>query len=440
MERLIASNMIYGGLMEVSQPHLVKNYNTALTQFGFKPIAPKKFYIDAMGFSPQIAEILEDQHYLNPHRVNPRFIILTPKQHDLPYTQVSFSSTPELMRSFYEANRSSLDILTLKDVIFGEIEDDTYTVTSIEDLLSIRHVMFDLNSANGVLEAAHKLEGLVSRFEREPTSWDNDTLIKEIIDLAALTGDIRKNDPVPRNIRFTKNAFWADHFGGVYILRDDDEHMVLAEPEEPPFPTKKRALDWYISLADPKTLHTYLDTSERLEPLNRDWLLDSGVLESRIDQHIGAMMALSGNGADLGRLTPANVKKWVNAHASDVSNDRILSFLNKTKKSLVAGDTIDLGRVAPDLRFSLQRAMPNHPDAGLINRLIAEYVPFDFVVRFMVNKEAFYRDYETYPNNLRDYVVALIEDTYFSNKERYWQKVFGEYDAATKRPKKGPWG
>ncbi len=425
MERLIESKMIYGGLMEVSQPHLVKNYNTALTQFGFKPVAPEKFFIDAMGFSPQIADILDDPHYLNPHMVNPRFIILSPKQHDLPYTQVSFSSTPELMRSFFESNRIALDILTLKDVIFGEIEDDTYTVTTIEDLLSIRHVVFDLSSANGVLEGARKLEGLIARFERETTSWNNEKLMDQIIDLAALTGDIRKNDPVPRNVRFTKNAFWANHFGGVYILRDDDGHMVVAEPEEPPFPSKKRAVNWYLSLADPKTLHAYLSETERLEPLNPDWLLDSGVLESRIDQHMRAVMALSGNGADLGKLTPANVRKWVNAHASDMTNDRVLSFLNRTKKSLLAKETIDLDRVAPDLRFLLQRANPHHADAGLINRLIAEFVPFDFVLRFMVNKEAFYRDYETYPENLRDYVVALIESTYFRDKEVHWQRLFG---------------
>lgn len=425
MERLIASKMIYGGLMEVSQPHLVKNYNTALTQFGFKPVAPDTFFIDAMGFSPQVADILDDQHYLNPHRVNPRFIILSPKQHDLPYTQVSFSSTPEFMRSFFQTNRVALDILTLKDVVFGEIEDDTYTVTTIDDLLSIRHVVFDLNSANGVLEAANRLEGLIARFERETTSWNNEKLMSEIIDLAALTGDIRKNDPVPRNVRFTKNAFWADHFGGVYILRDEDGHMVLGEPEEPPFPSKKRAVSWYLSLADPKTLHAYLTATDRLEPLNPDWLLDSGVLESRIDQHMRAVMALSGNGADLGKLTPANVRKWVHAHASDMANDRVLSFLNRTKKALLAKESVDLYKVAPDLRFLLQRANPDHEDAGLINRLTAEFVPFDFVLRFMVNKEAFYRDYETYPENLRDYVVSLIESTYFRDKEVHWQRLFG---------------
>lgn len=437
MERLIEAKMIYGGLMLVDQPHLVANYNKALTQFGFKPVAPPRFTIDAMGFSPEVAKLLRDEHYLDPHRVNPRFIILSPRQRELPYIQVAFSSTPELMRAFYDANGSALDSLTLKDVVFGEIEDDTWQVNRIEDLLSIRHVRIVLSSANGVLESAQKLEQLVTRFEREAGSWNNGALIDEMVGLAKITGDIRKSDPIPRKLDFTKNAFWADHFGGVYILRDEDgSHMVVGEPEAPPFPTKRKSLNWYLSLASPKFLFDYLEGSHRLESLNRDWLLGQGVLDQRMEQQLTAMMALSHGGDALGDLTPANTRKWAAANAQTVQTDRVYAFLTRIKKSLQVKEEIDLSRSAADLRFLVVRAVPDHADAGLINRLIAEYVPFDFVTRFMVNKPAFYRDYKTYPDNLRAYIVKLISDTYFVDKDQHWQKLFGPIHLT----KKGPWG
>ncbi len=46
------------------------------------------------GFSPEIAEELGDRDYLDPLRVNRRFIILTPEQENLPVVHTSFFPTP----------------------------------------------------------------------------------------------------------------------------------------------------------------------------------------------------------------------------------------------------------------------------------------------------------------------------------------------------------
>ena len=55
MERLIRNQMLYGGLLPISQPHQVERYNTALEAFGLPRTKLKEFSIDAVGFSPEVA-------------------------------------------------------------------------------------------------------------------------------------------------------------------------------------------------------------------------------------------------------------------------------------------------------------------------------------------------------------------------------------------------
>ena len=93
MQRLIDNKLIFGRLLEISEPHLVERYKQALTGFGIKPPKTKKFRIDMAGFSPEIAAALGDEDYLDPNGVNRRFIILTPDQMDLPVVRTAFCNT-----------------------------------------------------------------------------------------------------------------------------------------------------------------------------------------------------------------------------------------------------------------------------------------------------------------------------------------------------------
>ena len=125
--------------------------------FGLKPTKLTSFEIDRTGFSPQIAEELGDYQYLDPNEVNRRFIILTPDQIDLPVVHTAFSNTSQLVYEFFAKNSRAIDALTIKDVIYGEIEDSVAKVEDIEDLLSINQVEFRVLSAEDVLGKATEL-------------------------------------------------------------------------------------------------------------------------------------------------------------------------------------------------------------------------------------------------------------------------------------------
>src|SRR6218665_2685401 len=100
MKRLLEAELIYGRLLTISEPHLIARYNKALSGFGLKPTALERFDIDMTGFSPEIAEELGERDYLDPGKVNRRFIIMTPDQENLPVVHTSFSNTAGLMHEF----------------------------------------------------------------------------------------------------------------------------------------------------------------------------------------------------------------------------------------------------------------------------------------------------------------------------------------------------
>ncbi len=268
--------LIYGRLLPVEEPHLIQRYNKALAAFGLKPTRLKSFEIDRTGFSPQVAEECGDYDYLDPNEVNRRFIILTPSQIELPVVHTAFSNTSQLMFEFMTKNQRAIDALTIKDVIYGEIEDSVPKVNDIEDLLSISQVEFKVLSAEDVLGKAAELGKLVDRLKQEPDAWRDDAMLQRIVELTKVCGDIRENALVPDQVIFRHNAYWTSHFGGLYVFVDPDVTTVISDPAAPGF---RRSRPWqvsYLSIHDADRVFKCLATTGRIELPRASWSESSG--------------------------------------------------------------------------------------------------------------------------------------------------------------------
>ena len=284
------NELIYGRLLPVDEPHLIERYNKALVAFGLKPTKLKTFEIDRTGFSPQIAEELGDSQYLDPNEVNRRFIILTPAQADLPVVHTAFSNTSQLVYEFFSKNARAIDALTIKDVIYGEIEDSVSKVEDIEDLISINQVEFRVLSAEDVLGKASELGRLVDRLKQEPDAWRDDAMLNRMVELAKVTGDIRENALVPDQVIFRHNAFWTSHFGGLYVFVDPDMTTVISDPAAPGF---RRSRPWqvsYLSIRDADRVFRFLASTGRIELPRASWIETSGYLEHRAEMAIRALI------------------------------------------------------------------------------------------------------------------------------------------------------
>jgi hypothetical protein len=425
MKRLLEAELIYGRLLPVDEPHLVERYNKALDGFGMRRTALTSFRIDMTGFSPEIADELGDRDYLDPNRVNRRFVIMTPEQVNLPVVHTSFSNTAALMHEFFSANARAINAITIRDALYGEIEDSVSVVNDIDDLLSINEVRFRVLSAEDMLGKAGELRGLVDRLKTVPNAWSDDAMLNRMVELAKQTGDIRQNALVPDQLVFRHEAYWANHFGGVYIFLDGKTTTVICDPTVPGF---RRSRPWqvsYIALDDPKRIFDFLASTKRLELPRASWVEQSGLFQHRAEMTVVGLVNKGDPTADVEKADRIWLQTWMHRNADLVARDGTYPFLQEAIRTVAATGEIKIAEVAPDRRFLLVRATPDHPDQWLVNRLISQMVPYDFVSRFVFDKQGFYAAYEQYSENFRTYVVATLTRTYLQDKAGFRRKLYG---------------
>lgn len=428
MDLLRDNELIYGRLLPVDEPHLIDRYNKALTAFGLPTTKLESFQIDRSGFSPEIAEELGDYQYLDPNEVNRRFIILTPSQVDLPVVHTAFSNTSQLLFEFMSKNQRAIDALTIKDVIYGEIEDSVSKVEDIEDLLSINQVEFRVLSAEDVLGKAAELGKLVDRLKQEPEAWRDDDMLNRMVELAKVCGDIRENALVPDQVIFRHNAFWTSHFGGLYVFVDPDITTVISDPSAPGF---RRSRPWqvsYLSIRDADKVFKFLASTGRLDLPRASWIESSGYLEHRAEMAVRALIRAAEPNRDLNKVDKVWLQTWIHSHADAINSDGIFPFLNGAKREIAQLGQLRLEEVFPQHRFLVVRAKTDHPDAWLTNRLISEFVPSDFVSRYVFNKQGFYKDYEGLNEVWRSNVVDTLKNSYLKDKAAFRAQLYGLTD------------
>lgn len=428
MDLLRDNELIYGRLLRIEEPHLIERYNKALKAFGLKPVKLEAFDIDRTGFSPQVAEELGDYNYLDPNEVNRRFIILTPAQIDLPVVHTAFSNTSQLVYEFFSRNSRAIDALTIKDVIYGEIEDSVQKVEDVEDLLSINQVEFKVLSAEDVLGKAAELGKLVDKLKQEPDAWRDNVMLERMVELAKVCGDIRENALVPDQVIFRHNTFWTSHFGGLYVFIDPDMITVIGDPAAPGF---RRSRPWqvsYLSIRDADRVFRFLASTGRLELPRASWLETSGYLEHRAEMVIRSLIHASEPQRDLASADKVWLQAWIHNNATLINRDGNFPFLNMAKREVAQLGHLRLEDVFPLHRFLVVRAKPDHPDAWLTNRLISDFVPSDFISRYIFNKQGFYKDYESANAVWRKDVVEILKTTYLKDKEAFREHLYGLVD------------
>jgi len=227
---------------------------------------------------------------------------------------------------------------------------------------------------------------------------------------------------------FRHNAFWTSHFGGLYVFIDPDVTTVISDPAAPGF---RRSRPWqvsYLSIRDADRVFRFLAGSGRIDLPRASWIETSGYLEHRAEMALRALIQKLEPERDLGKADKVWLQTWIHSHADLISREGTFPFLNAAKREIAQLGQLRIEEMPPEHRFLVVRARPDHPDAWLTNRLISDFVPDDFVSRYVFNKQGFYRDYEGWSEAQRAAVVETLKSTYLKDKEAFRARLYGLKD------------
>ncbi len=422
MQRLIEEGLRFGGLLHIDTPHLVARYNDALRAFGLPETQLSDFYIDASGYSYEVALEMRNAAYLDPEGINRRFIILSPDQADLPLIRTSFSADGQVIRSFFSANDRMIRAVTLKDTLYGEIENLVFDVERPADVLGIRDVRFVVRTPTGLLEEAQTLKVQMDRFLKEPNAWADHDLMEDIVSGAGRVGDVRRNGFLPRQLSFTwPSVFWTSHFGGAYVFADENGAVMIGDPDQlvpKPFGAS------VIALHETAVLFTYLDEERLLEPFNPQWLKDSGILDHRLRLLVAELLMLGDREFDATpMISDTYLSRWIADNMAKLNPDRRFRVLSQMRGLLdtPAEAAAYERRLSPEQRFYFRRAVPDAVGAADINRIIVEHMPFDLLSTFILNKRRFYDIYDTYTDTQKAFAVDYLTTHYAPNTHDRWR-------------------
>jgi hypothetical protein len=286
-------------------------------------------------------------------------------------------------------------------------------------------VNFKVHSAEDILGKASELRSLADRLTSQPDAWRDDALLDRMVELAKVTGDIRQNTLVPDQLVFRHDAFWANHFGGVFVFHDGRNTTVICQPTVPGF---RKARPWqvsYIDINDYDTIYGFLARTKRIELPAASWIQQSGLYQHRMQMILLGMANDHDPNFDPERADMVWLQTWAHMNANLVSQEGSYPLLNEMFRIVTTTGSIRMPDVAARYRFLLVRAEPSHPDQWLVNQLLSQMQPYDFISRYIFDKQGFYAAYERYSEKFREHVVKTLESTYLRDKVEFRRRLYG---------------
>ncbi|EEE36590.1 hypothetical protein RKLH11_423 [Rhodobacteraceae bacterium KLH11] len=440
MIHLIEKGLMFGNLVHISSPALVERYNRALQHLAGKTTALTDFHVDISGYSPEVGIELEDELYLNPNGVNRQFILLTTEQKRAPLLSVKFSTSRDILREFIEMNEAQLFALTATDAVAGELVNSVIKLTTPRDLLNLRKIEIEADTAGGTLRKAQQLAGMVEQFKTEEDAWFDDVLIAKMIETARETGDVTRNPVHLRHTAFEQRNFWTAHYGGLYLFPDVDHPAAICMGDTP----EDLPIKYTFNPSQRNQIAKFLDYNDLVEPIVKARGVDAAaILQQKMD--FLTIDAASDADVDLTGLDRSDMRRLARSHS-----DRLPAAYHGLAQLLRwATDGGPWPRIASDhaAYFYTLRAADT-PNRDLVNMLLAELAPLDPRQMFICHKELFYRTYATWPEAKKAYVADFLACEYQVDKSGARAALFGHEpdmsgddrvsDAVIARV--GPWG
>lgn len=409
MDKLKQANLYRSELIPVSGK-LVERYNKCLVKLGFSKTKLSTFHIDGMGWSPEVAEEKADLHYLNNGEANPHGIIISPLQKGKPVYLPFHTFDRDIMKSVFKTHGEKIKDITRDCAICLDFEQGIDAFYEPLDVLKYNTITIHFHLINDLNNVKKKQLQLVETFNTG-NNFIDENLHQELLESAKTYGDLRHRDLDLQDIQYQTDSFYTKAFGGVYLLRDFIKPLVVFEDikwhKEAIKDTNYDVLIYHINqpeLMDKLRDHLIIEhnleaevKTERYERIKKfemalhlqktqhpikDILNNPILYKSYLNKlDIQARKKIMGVELYLEKLEISNQYK-----VADVVDSKLFEALHKPHSSLEA----------------------KHQD--LIWKLLVNVSQKDVLFWYWYDKEAFYKNFETWDESLKEWAVEIISN------------------------------
>ncbi|MCK0124200.1 hypothetical protein MWU76_07290 [Gelidibacter sp. F2691] len=409
MEKLKAAQLYRDELIPISGK-LVERYNQCLKMLGFTESKLTNFSIDGIGWSPEIAEEKQEIHYLNNGEANPNAIIITPLQKGKPVYVPFHTFDREMMQHVFRTHGDKINDITRDCAICVHFDQHIDAFYEPLDVLKYGDISMTFKLINNLDKVQKQQFELIDKF-KQGHNFIDEGLHQQLLESAKTYGDLRHRNLELPELYYTTDSFYTKAFGGVFVLRDFISPIVVFQDEK-----------WHKEAIKDTTydvLIYHISQPELMDKL-RDHLivgydLDAAIKTPRYNRIKKFMFA------QYLKDTPHPIQ--------DILEDNVLfkGYLNKLsiedRKKVMSVELYlekmeisNQHKLADIVDAELFEAL-NEPHSSLnvkhqdlIWKLLVNIAPLDVLFLYWYDKELFYKNYDTWNDSLKDWVIATIRN------------------------------
>jgi len=413
MQKLIDSGLFGAGLVPVITSSMVARYNACLESLGIEPTLLKKFGVDGMGWSPEIAHEKGDNYYLSHGLSNQLAILISPDQRNMPI-HFPFSSYDRIMMyNYFDNNDEQIADLTQKTCVWLDVDQEMVQYENPKDLLLVDYIIIR-SQAGGLIEVADRQRELIERFNEEEDAWLDKSLRQELIDSAKNFGDFRFRQVVIPDMRFDDlKYFYTRAFDGAFVFRElgEDSHSLLVMEKKSQAKKIKKPGDRICSLEDAGIVARLI--KEGLLEIDLDWYRN---FPNELRRKRGALVLdiICANYPDIdyASLTSAKRKSLLKKISAKIP--KVFYELERLIKQLGAYKIPPVKSLSSNLKRLLVHPanLLSNSDREVVWKMICKINPTEVLRLYISDKDLFFKQYQTWSESKKSWVVKFLKENY----------------------------
>lgn len=228
MEELHKLGLWGDGLILIDTDELINRYNDCLLDMGLEITSMKRFHVDCVGWSPEIAEEKGDIYYLSHGEANQMAIIIMPEQRKKPLYVPFHSFDLALMKQWFATHKSQIVELTKTTGIWLYIDQHIQQYHEPSDMLMIDNITVRANTPSKLITKAAKQKNLIRQFMEPPqdTSKMSEMLMavpQQLVVSLEEVGNVANRQMVIEDMMYSVPcSFYTKAFDGQFIVRSND--------------------------------------------------------------------------------------------------------------------------------------------------------------------------------------------------------------------------